>query len=246
MINLKTILIDDERLAREELKSLLKKHEIINIISEAKNGKEAISQINELKPDLIFLDINMPGVSGFDLLKSLHEIPMVVFVTAYDEHAVKAFEYDALDYILKPVDPERLNETIQKIKSRYETENLEIDLAQKNQHALSYEDSVFIKDGEKCWFIPMTQIRMLESEGNYVRVYFEQFKPLLLGSLGSFEAKLDNRYFFRANRKFIINTQWIKQIENWFNSGLMITLKTDEKIEISRRQALKFKTIWSL
>ena len=115
MKTFKTLLIDDERLAREELKSLLKEYHEIEIIDEAKNGEEGIQKIKELKPDLIFLDINMPGINGFDMIKQLEEIPRVIFVTAYDEYALKAFEVNALDYILKPVDPERLREAIQKL-----------------------------------------------------------------------------------------------------------------------------------
>ncbi len=249
MRTIKTIIIDDERLAREELKSLLKNYAEIEIISEAKNGEEGVRLINELNPDLIFLDVNMPGLSGFDLLKQLDEIPLVVFVTAYDEYAIKAFEVDALDYILKPVDPQRLNEALKKITARFVEDNIPsetefIDVQPKK--TWSATDSVFIRDGEKCWFVELSNIRMLESEGNYVKVHFDQFRPLILRSLGSFEERLDPDHFFRANRKFIINLKWIDKIENWFNGGLIVELKTGEKIEISRRQAIRFRELWSL
>ncbi len=249
MRTIKTILIDDERLAREELKSMLKDFEEIEIISEAKNGKEGVQLINELNPDLIFLDVNMPGLSGFDLLKQLDEIPLVVFITAYDEYAMKAFEVDALDYILKPVVPERLKDAVKKVVSKFEEDNLSGSAELYNlepKKVLSVNDSVFIKDGEKCWFIELSKVRMLESEGNYVKVHFDQFRPLILRSLGSFEERLDPDYFFRANRKFIINLKWIEKIENWFNGGLIVELKTGEKVEISRRQAIRFRELWSL
>lgn len=249
MRTIKTIIIDDERLAREELKSLLAPFTGIEIISEAKNGEEGVDLINKLNPDLIFLDVNMPGLSGFDLLKQLEEIPLVVFITAYDEYAIKAFEVDALDYILKPVDPERLKETISKITQKFEENNLsnEAELIEiQPKKVLSVNDSVFIKDGEKCWFVELSKVRMLESEGNYVKVHFDNFRPLILRSLGSFEERLDPDHFFRANRKFIINLKWIEKIENWFNGGLMIELKSGEKVEISRRQAIRFRELWSL
>lgn len=249
MRTIKTIIIDDERLAREELKSMLKSHPQIEVIEEAKNGKEGVELIKELQPDLIFLDVNMPGLSGFDLLKQLDEIPLVVFITAYDEFAIKAFEVDALDYILKPIDPIRLTETIKKIEQKFAEDNLAIELEEHalvSKRILSNSDSIFIKEGEKCWFIEVSKIRMLESEGNYVKVYFDQFKPLLLRSLGSFEERLSPDSFFRANRKFIINIKWIEKIENWFNGGLIVELKTGEKVEISRRQAIRFREIWSL
>jgi len=247
MKTLRTLIIDDERLAREELKSLLKQYDEIDIIGEAKNGEEGIVLIKDVKPDLIFLDISMPGMTGFEMLKHLEEIPKVIFVTAYDEFALKAFEINALDYILKPVDPIRLKESVKKINQKEEDfiSKLEGQTSRKDRQ-LTLSDSVFIKDGEKTWFIELNRIRMLESDGNYVKVYFDGYRPLLLRSLNSFEERLDPEYFFRANRKFIINLKWISTIENWFNGGLMVELKDGEKVEISRRQAIRFKELMSL
>jgi two-component system LytT family response regulator len=243
----RTLLIEDERLAREELKSLLKDFMEIEIVGEARNGSEALEMIKKLSPDLLFLDINMPEMNGFEMIKHLEEIPQVIFVTAYDEFALKAFEVNALDYLLKPVDPNRLQEAIKKLSNGEEDFNSHSDvfLASKDR-TLTLEDKVFIKDGEKCWFIELRKIRMLESDGNYVKVYFDTSRPLLLRSLNSFEERLDARFFFRANRKFIINLQWISSIENWFNGGLRVELKEGEKVEISRRQAIRFKEIMSL
>lgn len=247
MKTFKTILIDDERLAREELKSLLKDYHEIEIIDEAKNGEEGIEKIKELKPDLIFLDINMPGMNGFEMIKYLEEIPRVIFITAYDEYALKAFEVNALDYILKPVDPERMREAIQKLSSGEDDfVSSQQSLTSRKDRVLSVKDRVFIKDGEKCWFIELSKVRMLESDGNYVKVYFDGFRPLILRSLNSFEERLDPEFFFRANRKFIINLQWVSSIENWFNGGLQVELKEGEKVEISRRQAIRFKELMSL
>ncbi len=248
MKDFKTIIIDDERLAREELKSILKEFNEISIVDEAQNGDEGIELIKKHDPDLIFLDVNMPGMTGFEMLKKLDEIPNVIFVTAYDEYAIKAFEVNAIDYLLKPVDIARLNETIEKLKheSESEFESSVVQKVERKNRSLTITDRVFIKDGEKCYFTKLADVRMLESDGNYVKVYFGTNRPLILRSLNSFEERLDPTYFFRANRKFIINLEWIENIENWFNGGLQVELKDGEKIEISRRQAIRFRETFSL
>lgn len=239
---MKAVIVDDERLARKELSKLLEDFPEIEIIGECTNGKEAISFINEKKPDLVFMDIEMPELNGFDVVEQIDKTPAIVFVTAYNDYAIKAFEVNASDYLVKPVDPNRLKETIEKIKS----DNEEIDTDSLERKTLSSGDQIFIKDGEKCWFIELDDIKLFESEGNYVRIYFKNFKPLVLKSLNNLETKLDTKLFFRANRKYIINLTTIVHIENWFNGGLQVTLEDDRKIEISRRQAVKFKAMMSL
>lgn len=248
MKEFRTLIIDDERLAREELKSVLKDFVEINVIDEAQNGDEGIEKIKKMKPDLIFLDVSMPGMTGFEMLKKLEEIPYVIFVTAYDEFALKAFEVNALDYLLKPIDPDRLAETIEKLRQKEDSdfESTHGSKSIRGDRALSLNDRVFIKDGEKCFFIKLSEVRMLESDGNYVKVHFGTSRPLILRSLNSFEERLDPAYFFRANRKFMINLDWVEHIENWFNGGLQVELKTGEKIDISRRQAIRFKEMLSL
>ncbi len=245
MRQFKTIIIDDERLAREELKSMLSSFPEIEIIGEAKNGEEGILKIKEFRPDLIFLDISMPGMTGFEMLKKLENIPHVIFVTAYDEFALKAFEVNALDYVLKPIDPERLNEAIGKLRSKEENdfESEEIIVSRKDKK-LTTDDRIFIKDGEKCFFVQLSDVRMLESDGNYVKVHFGKSRPLILRSLNSFEERLNGAYFFRANRKFIINLDWVEKVDNWFNGGLQVELKSGDKVEISRRQAIRFKEMF--
>jgi len=241
---MRAIIIDDERLARKELKSLLKDYHEIEIVDECASPEEAIKSIEKHNPDLLFLDIQMPEKTGFDLLQELDKSPKVVFVTAFDEYAVKAFEVNALDYLMKPVDPERLKETMAKVLFEDIEEDELYDLPDRG--ILSSNDQIFIKDGEKCWFIHLKDVRMFESEGNYVRIYFETFKPLVLKSLNGLEERLDQKLFFRANRKYIINLKWVSHIENWFNGGLQVVLKDGEKVEISRRQAVKFKALMSL
>jgi two-component system LytT family response regulator len=241
---MRAIIIDDERLARKELKSLLKDYHEIEIIDECASPEEALKSIEKHNPDLLFLDIQMPEKTGFDLLQELDKSPKVVFVTAFDEYAVKAFEVNALDYLMKPVDPERLKETMAKVLSEDIEDEESYDVPDRG--VLSSNDQIFIKDGEKCWFIHLKDVRMFESEGNYVRIYFETFKPLVLKSLNGLEERLDQKLFFRANRKYIINLKWVSHIENWFNGGLQVVLKDGEKVEISRRQAVKFKALMSL
>jgi len=239
---MKAIIIDDERLARVELKRLLTPFKEINVVGEAVNVEDALPKISELNPDLIFLDIQMPGKNGFELLEELDSVPRVVFTTAYDEYALKAFEYNALDYLLKPIEPKRLEEAIKKI---IET-NKKDKISEETQSVLTESDQVFVKDGERCWFVKLANVRLFESEGNYVRLYFDENKPLILRTLNYLDERLDDRNFFRANRKHIINLKWIDNIEPWLNGGLLVKLKGGMKIEVSRRQAIKFKDKLSL
>ncbi|MGA7838447.1 MAG: response regulator [Ignavibacteriaceae bacterium] len=239
---MKALIIDDERLARVELRRLLSAHKDIEIIGEAVNVDDAVTKIHELNPGLIFLDIQMPGKNGFELLEELDSVPIVIFTTAYDEYALKAFEYNALDYLLKPIEPKRLEETIKKVIER----NKKDTAAASEQPVLLEEDQIFVKDGEKCWFVKLSTIRLMESEGNYVRLYFEDNKPLILRTLNYLDERLDNKTFFRASRKHIINLKWIENIEPWLNGGLLVKLKGGNKVEVSRRQAIKFKEMLSL
>lgn len=241
---MKALLIDDERLARQELKSLLAAYSEIQVVGEANNAEAAIESIKQLKPDVIFLDIQMPGKNGFELLEEISGLPEVVFVTAYDEYAIRAFEVNALDYLLKPVQPNRLAETVKKILNKDASGVPETKVEQTQM--LSDNDQVFVKDGEKCWFVKLSDIRLFESEGNYVRVHFEKNRPLILRSLNNLDERLNNRTFFRASRKHIINLKWVESIENWFNGGLMVKLRGGEQVEISRRQAAKLKDMMSL
>jgi len=239
---MKALIIDDERLARTELKRLLSPFKEINVVGEAVNADDALEKIPELKPDLLFLDIQMPGKTGFELLEELDSVPTVIFVTAYDEYALKAFEYNALDYLLKPIEPKRLEETVNKLieKKRKKT------ISELDKDFLSESDQVFVKDGEKCWFVKLENVRLFESEGNYVRIYFGENKPLILRTLNYLDERLDDKTFFRANRKHIVNLKWIASIEPWLNGGLLVKLKDGQKVEVSRRQAIKFKDMLSL
>ncbi len=239
------LIVDDERLARKELINLLTEHPQIEVIGEAINADDAYKKVNELKPDLLFLDIQMPGKSGFDLLEMLDAVPKVIFTTAYDEFALKAFEVNALDYVLKPIQPERLSDAIKKLSEPVSQPKAE-EVPLPEQNKLGLNDQVFVKDGDKCWFVRLSDVRLFESDGNYIKVYFENFKPMIHKSLNALDERLDDRTFFRASRKHIINLNWVQNIETWFNGGLMVQLKGGEKVEVSRRQAAKFKDKMSL
>ena len=240
---MKALIIDDERLARKELINLLSDFDDIEVIGEAVNADDALEQIRLTNPDLLFLDIQMPGKDGFELLESLDTVPEVIFTTAYDEYALKAFEVNALGYLLKPIRKERLEEALKKVLKINEEQVSEVMV---HESRLGLNDQVFVKDGDRCWFVKLSNIRLFESDGNYIKVYFDQNKPMIHKSLNALDQKLDDRAFFRASRKHIINLSWVESIEAWFNGGLMVKLKGGEKIEVSRRQASKFKEMMSL
>jgi two-component system LytT family response regulator len=242
---MRAIIIDDERLARAELRKLLQDFPEVEVVDEAANAEEGISKIEAQNPDLIFLDIQMPGRTGFDMLSSLEKSPNVIFTTAYDEYALKAFEVNALDYLLKPVEPKRLADAIQKLHFS-ETRDAVSNGENINRSLLTEHDQVFVKDGERCWFVKLSDIRLFESVGNYAKVFFGNNKPLILKSLNALEERLDEKMFFRANRKHIVNLRMIDKIEPYFNGGLLLELKGGEKIEVSRRQTVKFKEMMSL
>lgn len=242
---MKALLIDDERLARSELRRLLAAHPDITIVGEAVDVEDAAQKVAELKPGLLFLDVQMPGADGFTLLERLEPpLPAVIFTTAYDEFAVKAFEFNALDYLLKPVDPNRLIAALERLRHHESTVPGAGTPAQPLRLAL--EDKVFVREGDRCWFVAVKNIRLLESEGNYTRLHFDDQKPQLFRSLTAMEERLDPRSFFRANRKQVINLTWVEGIEPWFSGGLLVKLKGGLKIELSRRQAQDFRERMSL
>jgi len=245
---MRAIIVDDERLARNELKRLLENFPSIEVVGEASNTDEASQLIEELQPDVAFLDIQMPGKTGFEWLEEWDGfLPEIIFTTAFDAFALKAFEVNALDYVLKPIELSRLSESIQKLESRIQRP-ASTEKSSSGNHVLSGNDQIFVKDGEKCWFVRLDRVRMCESMGNYVRLFFDDQKPLVLKSLNSLEERLDPKLFFRCNRKHIVNLNFIDKIEPWFSGGLQVTLKGEkaEKIEISRRQSIRFKELLSL
>ena len=241
---MRALIIDDERLARAELRRLLADCDGIEVVGEANNAQQAREKMAELKPELLFLDVQMPGETGLDFLESIDPpAPKVIFTTAYDEFAVKAFELNALDYLMKPVDPARLNTALERLGDHEEGEAI---AAAERPEILGSKDKVFVREGDNCWFVEVNRIRLLESEGNYTRVHFDDAQPQLFRSLNAMEARLDPKDFFRANRRQMINLQWIEKIEPWFSGGLLVMLKGGAKVELSRRQAQSFRERMSL
>ncbi|KAB7530344.1 response regulator [Flagellimonas olearia] len=236
----KTLIVDDERLAREEVKRALKAYPEFCIVGEANNVEMAIGQIKAEQPDLLFLDIHMPGKSGFDLLDELESVPEVIFTTAYDQYAVKAFEVNALDYLVKPIREERFSKAIEKVKMELENK------VGKQQAPLASHQKIFVKDGEKVHFILLGNISLIESMDNYAQLHFDNNKIMIKRSLNLLEKKLDPIVFFRANRSQIINTQHIKEIQPDFNNRLRVVLTSGKTIKVSGRQSVLFKKLKSL
>jgi len=240
---MRAILVDDERLARKELRRLLCKHPQVEVIGEAANADEARVLLSEARPDLIFLDVQMPGESGFDLLMKLDTFPAIIFTTAFDEFALKAFEFGAYDYLLKPVEPARLAASLIRINDREVVRAPSSDLAEEVLHA---SDQVFVRAGENCWMVQVADIQLLESEGNYTRIHFKGERALVARSLNALELRLDPKVFFRANRSQIVNLHWVQSIQPWFSRGLRIKLRSGSEVEISRRRSQQFRDFTSL
>jgi two-component system LytT family response regulator len=198
---------------------------------------EAAAKIGSLTPALLFLDIQMPGGSGFDLLTRLDPVPRVIFTTAHDEHAVRAFEVNALDYLLKPIDPVRLATALARVKSATPTVEPSSDAPLQQ---------LFLRDGSQCWFVPLREVRLLTSEGNYVRLSWGTRQPLLGRPLSALERRLDPAHFFRANRSQILNFDFIETVEAGVNGRLHVQLRDGPEVEISRRQARLFREQMSI
>jgi two-component system LytT family response regulator len=228
---MRALIVDDERLARLELRRLLAAHPEVEIVGEARDGTEALELIRKSSPDLLFLDIQMPGMTGFELLELLDDVPQVIFTTAYDQYAIQAFEVNALDYLMKPVATARLAAALARVRPRSETPRLE---------------QVFVRDGDRCWILRLPEIFLLESEGNYTRLYFGDERPLIRRSLNALEAQLDPAVFFRADRKQILNLKWIEKVEVAVSGGLLVTLRGGRTVEMSRRQSNRLREILSL
>lgn len=246
--SLRTLIVDDERLARRELRRLLEPLEDVTVVAEASNADEAEAAVQKHSPALLLLDVQMPGDSGFDLLERLDAVPHVVFVTAYDEYAIRAFEVNALDYLVKPVEPERLEEAIETVQERAAetTPQAVVSDDEEPQDTLTAEDQVFVKDGERCWFVRLAEVRLFEAAGNYTRIYFDHEEPLIHRSLSYLEDRLDPDRFFRASRQHILNLQWVDDVTPWSKGKLKATLEDGTEVELSRRRSRAFREQLSL
>lgn len=237
---MKALIVDDEPLARRELRRLLADFDWIEIVGEASNIDEAQKAVDTLSPDLLFLDIQMPGGSGFDLLSRIEHVPRVIFTTAYDHHAVHAFEVNALDYLLKPIEPERLASALSRARGG------SAPVPSTSAPSAATVERLFIRDGSRCWFVQLREVSLMTAEGNYVRLHWRDARPLLARPLSSLEERLDPQRYFRANRRQIINLEFIESVELG-NGGLMyVQLRGGPEVEISRRQARLFRAQMSV
>jgi two-component system LytT family response regulator len=236
MTALRVLIVDDTRLARQELRTLLAELADVECIGEADDVPAAQQAIAKLRPDLVLLDIQMPSGTGFDVLEGLDSAPMVVFTTAYDHYAVRAFEANALDYLVKPVVPERLAAAIARARARQASS-----ITEPSRELLGPEDQVFLRDGERCWFVALHEISRIVVDGNYARVWFRDETAMLARSLSALEARVDPTLFFRANRNTLVNLRMVKNIDLSVGEGYDLTLKDGSVVEVSRRQARELR-----
>ena len=236
---MRAIIIDDESLAREELARLIADIPDLSLVGEATNGLEGLLLITQERPDLVFLDVEMPGMTGFEMLEKLPPPhPSIIFTTAYEEFALKAFDVDAVDYLLKPIDPVKLARAVAKLEPAMGAGR---PLVGVSNGLLKADDRVFVRDGARCWFVKVGGIRLLESEGNYTRVYIGNDKPLIYGALKSFHARLDPSCFFRANRNQIINLANVEKVSVGVSEELIAHMTDGTQVAMSRRMAQQFR-----
>jgi two-component system LytT family response regulator len=225
---MRVLIVDDERLARGELRRLLAAHPQVQVLGEAANIVQARERIEALRPDLLLLDIRMPGGSGFDLLAALEVAPAVIFTTAFDAYAIEAFRVNALDYLLKPITAPMLAQALRRhTRARGE----------------GAPERLFIKDGERCWFAALDRIALFESDGNYSRVYFDDQHPLMLRTLNQLEVTLDPARFVRVSRRHIVNLDFVERVVVGDGGNLALALKDGRQIDMSRRRASAFRLL---
>jgi len=226
----KVFIVDDSRLARAELRNLLRARAEVDVVGEAGDAHSAVAAIEESRPDVLLLDIHMPGADGFALLEKLERVPAVIFVTAYDAHALRAFEVSALDYLMKPVAAERLFQALDKVRAA----NAEVAPRSRSDH-------VFVRDGERCWLVRLSEVRLIEVVGNYSRLLVGDERPIVPRPLRHFETRLDPRVFFRANRGQIVNLDWVQGVSPGIGDGFIVKLRDGTEVEVSRRQARELR-----
>ena len=237
---MKAIVVEDARVAREGLVRMLGVFPELEVVGQADHPDTALELIARIKPDVIFLDIHMPGATGFDLLQNLDYSPRIIFTTAYSEYAIKSFDYNTIDYLLKPISPARLKQAVAKLMTTPE------DLASEQKPPLEMNSQIFIKDNDNCFLVSLESIRYIESCKNYVRVFFDDKSAFIKKSLNQVEERLPKRFFFRANRQYIVNLRSIVAIEEAIHDGYDITMDNSTRIDVSRRQAADLKELLSL
>jgi two-component system, LytTR family, response regulator len=237
---MRAIVVEDSRIAREGLIRMLKSYNNLEVIGDANHPEPALKLIQQTRPDVIFLDIHMPGESGIELLEKLDYSPKVIFTTAYSEYAIKSFDFHTVDYLMKPISQERLDQAIAKLQSSQEVQQ------KIAQPALEMNHKIFVKDGDHCHLITLESIRYFESCKNHVRIFFDNQSAFLKKTLNQVEERVPSRFFFRANRQYIVNLQAIVRIEEGIHDGYLVTMSDGAEIEVSRRQAADLKDKLSL
>jgi two-component system LytT family response regulator len=242
MRTLKTLVVDDEPLARERVVSLLQGEQNIELLGECRDGQEAIAAIQQLSPDLVFLDVQMPGADGFQVLQAVgaDKMPMVIFVTAYDQHALKAFEVRALDYLLKPFDRERFHDAVTRAKASIEQQETGdlgrrlLALVKDLRPAAPKTDRIVVKSGGRLFFLRCDEIDWIEAAGNYARLHVANESHLLRETMTSLESRLDAEKFFRIHRSRIVNMERIQELQPWFNGEYVVILRNGTRLTLSR------------
>lgn len=230
---MRVAIVDDSRLARLELKQQLSSIEHIQIVAEAASVSEAIDMLAQHNIDLLLLDIDLPDGDGFDVLQGAEQVPQVIFVTAFNEYAIKSFEYNALDYLMKPVRKERLIQSLNKVTPAI-------------SHALSPDRRIFIKDKDRCYFVSVDDIHAFEALGNYTIVHLANASPSVYKPIGAIFDRLDKSLFFKASRSWVINSHFIQNIDALENGTFAVALANHKTVMISKRQAAEFKRNWAL
>ena len=238
---MKAVVVEDSRLAREGLVRMLQAFPAMDVIGQADHPSTALALMRETRPEVVFLDIHMPGATGFDLLEQLDYVPRVIFTTAYSEHAIRSFDFHTVDYLLKPISAERLAQALANLTGAPGAS----DEGAAPQPELDINSRIFIKDGDRCHLVPLDAIHYIESCRNYVQVFFGEKSAYVKKSLNSIEARLPKQFFFRANRQHIVNLQSIVRIEESMNLGYDVTLAGGKVLEISRRNAAELKELLS-
>ena len=231
------VIIEDSELARFELEHQLKAHPQVRLVGQAADVDSGVALIEREEPGLVFLDVDLPGGSAFDLVAKLERVPQIIFTTAYQQFALQAFDVSTtIDYLLKPIEADRLARAISKL-------NLEPD---RVTAARLPDAPIYVKDGERCWLVKPRDIRLIEAVGNYSRLYFGTHSPMVYRALGAVEAQLNPAMFFRASRSHLVNLGYVEQIAPWRNGGLQLSLKGGTEVEVSRRQSLRLREMLSL
>ncbi len=222
------------------MRRLLAAHHDIAVVGEASTADEAEARLKTLPVDLLFLDIKMPGATGFELLERLDRVPLLVFTTAYDEFAFRAFEVNACDYLLKPIRPDRLASALDKMRMLFGAAAVAAGPS-VDRRPRTATDRVFVRDGDRYWIVTVSDIALFESEGNYARVYFGGNRPLIRTSLNALESRVDPALFFRASRRHLFNVRFVERIDAGVDDGYTVSLRGGLTVEISRRQARQLK-----